>query len=82
MHLKSGIDADIAADITADTALFIDTAAYITAGTAAFIDTTADITVAGSTGSGNKTISHLVNIGSFGLVRSVPGTVVTGPVVA
>ena len=69
MHLKSGTDADIAADITADTGALIDTTAYLIADTAAFIDTTANITVAGSTGSGDTIISHLVNMRTFGLVR-------------
>lgn len=44
MHLKSGTDADITADIIADTVAPIDTTAYIIADTAAFIDTTAVIT--------------------------------------
>ena len=64
MHLKSGTDADITADIIADTLALIDTTAYIvidtiaviTADTAPFIDTTvsAECTVAGDVRSGDR----------------------------
>ena len=46
MHLKSGTDADITADIIADTLALIDTTAYIVIDTTAYIviDTIAVIT--------------------------------------
>ena len=56
MHPKSGIDADITGDITADTVALIDTTAYIIADTAPFIDTTAsaEFTVVGDVRSGDR----------------------------
>ena len=77
MHPKSGIDADITGDITADTvalidptayiiadtAAFIDTTAYLIADTTAFIDTIADITAIGRPGSGDTPLAIWLTCG-------------------